>query len=274
MPATSSLIPSPCSNELLSATRRPRWASLAKSALGASVAVGALTAGLASIALGAAPVQAQSIDTTSSWDGINAVRPWGPGEGKTATYGQIITPSISGKLTDFTFYISPEATNDPINYQAHVYQWDYTGGPGVWGPTGPSLYDSGTLAFSGTSGTFLPVTTSTGGLAVSAGTSYVLFLSTVGESNTNTIAGTAWGYIASDVYPGGDFVFSNDPTSYTTAWDSSFGTGNELAFKANINEDVPGPVPLFGAAAAFGFSRKLRSRIKTNKGVGSIANPD
>jgi hypothetical protein len=25
---------------------------------------------------------------------------------------------------------------------------------------------------------------------------------------------------------------------------------------------VPGPLPLFGAAAAFGFSRKLRKRIK------------
>ena len=27
---------------------------------------------------------------------------------------------------------------------------------------------------------------------------------------------------------------------------------------------VPGPLPLFGAAAAFGFSRKLRKRIKSS----------
>ncbi len=32
---------------------------------------------------------------------------------------------------------------------------------------------------------------------------------------------------------------------------------------------VPGPLPLFGAAAAFGFSRKLRKRINDSKAVGS-----
>jgi len=31
---------------------------------------------------------------------------------------------------------------------------------------------------------------------------------------------------------------------------------------AQANELVPGPLPVFGAAAAFGFSRKLRKRIK------------
>jgi hypothetical protein len=34
---------------------------------------------------------------------------------------------------------------------------------------------------------------------------------------------------------------------------------------------VPGPLPLFGAAAAFGFSRKLRKRIKRNTNTGSGA---
>ncbi len=33
---------------------------------------------------------------------------------------------------------------------------------------------------------------------------------------------------------------------------------------------VPGPLPLFGVAAAFGASRQLRQRIKAGKGVGSI----
>jgi hypothetical protein len=32
---------------------------------------------------------------------------------------------------------------------------------------------------------------------------------------------------------------------------------------------VPGPLPLFGVAAAFGFSRKLRKRINDSKAVGS-----
>jgi hypothetical protein len=32
---------------------------------------------------------------------------------------------------------------------------------------------------------------------------------------------------------------------------------------------TPGPLPLFGALAAFGASRKLRNRIKVSKAVGA-----
>jgi hypothetical protein len=35
----------------------------------------------------------------------------------------------------------------------------------------------------------------------------------------------------------------------------------------NNNTPVPGPLPIFGAAAAFGFSRKLRTRINVSKAV-------
>ena len=39
----------------------------------------------------------------------------------------------------------------------------------------------------------------------------------------------------------------------------------------NDNVTVPGPLPVFGAAAAFGFSRTMRKRIKTSKAVGASA---
>jgi hypothetical protein len=35
--------------------------------------------------------------------------------------------------------------------------------------------------------------------------------------------------------------------------------------KANTLVDVPGPMPLFGAAAAFGWSRRLRRRLRGNQ---------
>ena len=220
---------------------------------------------------------AVSIDTTTSWDGANSIGYWSPSV--TRSYGQVITPDANGSLTDFTFYITPN-TSDPIFYQARVYQWDSAGGPGVWGPTGSSIYNSGTLSFSGTSGTFSPVTINTGigGVSLSAGTSYVLFFSTVGETQTASNFAdwrSDWGWLGnpSNAYSGGDFVFSNNPSSFTAPWDSHI-TGTDLAFKANIADapsNVPGPLPILGLAAAFGFSRKLRKRIKLHKSASAVS---
>jgi hypothetical protein len=39
--------------------------------------------------------------------------------------------------------------------------------------------------------------------------------------------------------------------------------------QASLVPPAPGPLPLFGAAAAFGFSRKLRKRISATKTVGA-----
>lgn len=182
--------------------------------------------------------------------------PWGPPTA-TSSYGQIITPTGDGLLTDFTFYIKP-FTTDPINYRAHVFAWDPAGGPGVWKPTGPSHYDSAPLTFSGTPNVISPVTITTGQVRLTAGTPYALFLSTVGESQSAT-SQTEWGIVwGVDSYPGGTFVFSNNATSYTAPWEG-FPAPYDLAFKANI-QNVPGPLPLLGAAAALGWSRKLRRR--------------
>ena len=37
--------------------------------------------------------------------------------------------------------------------------------------------------------------------------------------------------------------------------------------------NVPGPLPILGVAAAFGFSRKLRKRIKLHKGTTAVSTP-
>jgi len=208
---------------------------------------------------------ALSIDTTPSWDGVNSVGPWSPNS--SYSYGQVITPNTDSSLTDFTFYIDPNTSTGPISYQARVYQWD----SGFSGPTGSSIYNSGTLSFSGTSGVFSEVTINTGGVSLSASTPYVLFFSTIGETQTAS-GSTNWGLISSDVYSGGDFVFSNDSSSFTSPWDTF--SGEDLAFKVNTapaTSSVPGPLPILGLAAAFGFSRKLRKRIKLHKGTIDIS---
>jgi hypothetical protein len=239
---------------------------------GSSIKLLGLTTLFTSAIICGSSAWALSIDTTPSWDGFNSIYYWGPANNTAATesYGQVITPDADGSLTDFTFYIAP-GTSDPIFYQARVYQWD----SGVWGPTGSSIYNSGTLSFSGTSGTFSPVTINTGGVSVSANTPYVLFFSTVGETQTASNY-TDWGWLGRDrdVYSGGDFVFSNDPSSFTDPWSRLF-TGTDLAFKANIADaapsNVPGPLPVLGIAAAFGFSRKLRKRIKLHKSASAVS---
>jgi hypothetical protein len=41
----------------------------------------------------------------------------------------------------------------------------------------------------------------------------------------------------------------------------AFTSGSEQVIIRNYTE-IPGPVPILGAAAAFGYSRKLRNRIQ------------
>jgi hypothetical protein len=67
-------------------------------------------------------------------------------------------------------------------------------------------------------------------------------------------------------------VFAN-PALSSGSYPNSF---NEWAYASVVNlpsVPVPGPLPLFGAAAAFGFSRKLRKRIKKAPGALGSALP-
>src|SRR4029079_18647723 len=82
-----------------------------------------LLGGVAFLALSAS-ANAQSIDTTTQWDGIRFIGDWGVTN--TATYGQTITPTVAQtRLSSFTFQLSQIAGAAP-QYQAFVYQWDAT----------------------------------------------------------------------------------------------------------------------------------------------------
>jgi hypothetical protein len=84
---------------------------------------------------------------------------------------------------------------------------------------------------------------------------------------SRTLAGT----------PGGTVTATNDGTSSAYMYPSPYVTG-PVVFTSSIGVTtgrmdivtdtlgqvtVPGPLPIVGAAAAFGFSRKLRHRIKS-----------
>ena len=57
-------------------------------------------------------------------------------------------------------------------------------------------------------------------------------------------------------------IFSEPKLWIEDKW-ASYGPGNGN-IDAIVNTYVPGPLPVLGAGAAFGFSRKLRSRIKAS----------
>jgi hypothetical protein len=55
--------------------------------------------------------------------------------------------------------------------------------------------------------------------------------------------------------------FANKAYVFNT-YESLSGTTAQISDLTNTFQAVPGPAPMLGAAAAFGFSRKLRQRIR------------
>ena len=97
--------------------------------------------------------------------------------------------------------------------------------------------------------------------------------SKAGKFNVDGSVGNAMAALINSSSMGGEYVYTSSlPTSETftdTLYDIS-GNGIQSVQAAFTVVDapapptpaVPGPLPIFGAAAAFGFSRKVRNRIK------------
>jgi len=59
-------------------------------------------------------------------------------------------------------------------------------------------------------------------------------------------------------------TFTTKPASIAVSQQFIAANRTMSSFTTTYTQNVPGPLPLLGAAAAFGFSRRLRSRIKTS----------
>jgi hypothetical protein len=57
----------------------------------------------------------------------------------------------------------------------------------------------------------------------------------------------------------GNNIVSGVYASVSSIYGATFGGGVSIA---QLPQPVPGPLPLLGAASAFGFSRKLRRRLR------------
>ncbi len=165
-----------------------------------------------------------TVDTISGWDGSSSICCFGVPN--SATYGQVVTvPADRTVLESFDFELLVPSS---VSFQAEVYAWDGTKA------TGPALYE-GSARSTTQNSSFELIHTDTGGIPVTPGAQYVVFLSTSKLQAGKTPATGSWGLRGDGPYSGGDFYYqnnANDATKWTTeAW-SLYQAGVDLAFRA------------------------------------------
>jgi hypothetical protein len=195
------------------------------------------------------------IDTTPYWsnDPITYVHAFGPYN--CSTYGQVIT-APEPVLESFTFYM-----NQPSDYifQTYVYKWD---GSKI---TGSALWQSDPMSTTGP-GTYEAITSYTGGINVTPGNQYVIFANVVDHYNVAGVDGGKWGFMTTNPYSGGNFVYLNNYTGNfnflsQNAW-TSWGESYDLAFAASFSTStVPIPAAIFLFAPALGAVVMLRRKL-------------
>lgn len=178
---------------------------------------------------------ATTIETFSAWNGSSGVSSWGNPD--TATYGQTFTTGATDTvLKSFTFAM----TDLDQDFKAYVGAWDGSKASSI-------LWTSPVLNFSYGYNGFEKIAVTTPSLQLSANTKYVAFFSTSGLQTASTGV-NRWGYLTSNAYSGGEFVFfnnGNDVTKVTsTNWDGPQwwgGNGSDLAFQVELTTPVPEP---------------------------------
>ena len=193
-----------------------------------SLFVTASAVAIAFAALGSNP--AAAISTYSSWNGTDYINNFGCPD--TTTYGQVITIP-KGKTQLGKFHFSWKNLNSgSMVVRGEVYAWDGTKA------TGSALYESNPRTISFNDFLFHRVTFKPTLVPVTPGAQYVIFASIDKdyEKCTNFYQ-VGWGYIGSDVYSGGGFVYQNntgDENQWTTTPWNTFG-GIDIAFKAAVS---------------------------------------
>jgi len=180
-----------------------------------------------------------SLTTPGLWR-FNFTADSAPGD----TPGNPLMPVIVDDSFEFTFPVQPGRTFFIDPEIAIGYDYAVSGGPlfaSVTAPTGINVSNIFDLVFGTTT---VPIT---------GGSEYIF-----GTPQSNfRIEGI-------------DLAANLDPTNplafITGVSFNSSGTVNVTQTPITFNtSSVPGPIPLFGVGAAFGFSRKLRKRIKSLK---------
>jgi PEP-CTERM motif len=183
-------------------------------------------------------MRADTFNTVSAWDHSSAISSFSS-EG-TNTYGEEFSSSTDFTMNNYTFYLISDPTAH-LSYTAAVYAWD----PVADEATGSPLFYSPGNVLNGT-GSFIAVTTDTGGLNLSAGQDYVaLFTVTADDALASNTDSWEWGYLNSQTATTGFVYFNNgtDVSALTTeTWDGG-SYGGDLAWSVNGSAVAATPEP-------------------------------
>ena len=148
--------------------------------------------------------------------------------------------AVGGQPTGAAF-LGPQTSQGATNYSASGTQFGPTG---AFNKLAISLTPSSTFGTFGNAGVIntAPINLATAGVQTLTGLK---------------ITGKITGYTGAGALAAGLAIYRGAPGSAAGAPDVIYGNG--------VTYGVPGPLPLFGAGAAFGWSRKLRRRIGATK---------
>lgn len=192
----------------------------------------------------ALPAAAQNIDTRAA--ATSGISPFGYG-GATSSYGQTFTvPAGQGSVTSFSVRTAIPATT---TFRGVLMRWDTATNRA----TGPVLFQSADVNTTGPAVQDMTFTIP-GGASVIPGQTYVIFGSTVNSAGSDS---GSWSFTPGDVYPGGGFVYQNQPAQ--SDWTGTVWDGNGITSDAGVTVNFAplATVPTLSEWAMIGLTLTL-----------------
>lgn len=203
------------------------------------------------VATSAAPAQAILVIDTSGFGNPIVTSNYNPIPNDTFSPGPLLFGTSNGDLVEFTSTNSSSVINYSGAYGfASNGQWNGLSMAGLNAEVGYMDFK-----FLGN-----PVSAVGGFLNYAPGNFDDMYISAL-DINGNILESYDLSFSASGINSGASFYIQRNSFDIAT-----FRVGDSYAGIANFTYNaVPGPLPILGVAASFGYSRKLRKRIKSSK---------